>query len=71
MSGTILTVAGTANGQIMPAIGGAPLPFDQADTVDTADQLNLGTKTLTQSLIGTSVTYVYDGATGKAKVVRF
>ena len=73
MSGTILTIAGTTHGQIMPAIGGAPLPFDQTDTVDdSAGHVEaINTKTLAQSLIGTSVTYVYDGAVGKARNVHF
>ena len=71
MSGTILSVSSTEGfGLINPDNGGPPLPFDQDDTIETTTLHEIRNKSLSQSLVGTTVTYVYDGASGKAKYVR-
>ena len=73
MSGTVIGIwtdgdSSTNHGMLAPAHGGPPLKFTQADTEDGQDG---GVKTLTTSLIGSSVTYIYNGGSGIAKQVRF
>ncbi len=71
MTGKIMCVSTHADGNrglLQPDDGGPLLPFDEADTLDGQTG---NTKTLTASLYGASVTYIFDGASGKAKRVRF
>ena len=71
MSGTILSVSSTeGHGLINPNEGGPPISFDQDDTIETSTLHEIRNKSLSQSLVGSSVTYVYDGGTGRAKYVR-
>ena len=73
MTGTIISIpaagaASPARGMIQPTAGGPPIPFLVADTEDGERD---GVKTLTASHVGTSINYIYDGASGYAKKVRF
>ena len=74
MSGTILSisafgdVSGARGGVLQPAHGGPPLIFQNDDTESGGSGNN---RVLAAGDVGSTVTYVYDGATGLAKKVRF
>ena len=70
-SGTIHSISSIeGNGLIRPNNGGPPIPFDQDDTIETSTLHEIRNKSLTQSLVGSTVSYIYDGGSGKAKYVR-
>lgn len=74
MSGTILSidafgdVTDARGGVLQPAHGGPPLSFQNNDTESGGSGNN---RVLAAGDVGSTVTYVYDGATGLAKKVRF